>query len=69
MGANYFSALLHGITLHEIASCTYFLFSLGLENPAKQVKRTIFWLCLLTLFTGMISFGFLTAILNWYGCN
>jgi hypothetical protein len=65
MAWQYISAILHGITLHEIASCAYFIFSLGLENPRKQMVQPLFWMCTLTLVTGTVAYGCLTGVLNW----
>jgi hypothetical protein len=57
--------LIDVVTLHEIATTAYFLLSLLLENPKKQLKQPLFWMCSLTLVTGSIAYGNLTAILNW----
>jgi hypothetical protein len=60
----YVHAFLHGVALHEMANCGYFLFSKALQDP-KQLKQPLFVLCYVTFFLVVSQLGCLTAIIHW----
>jgi hypothetical protein len=64
----YFGLVLLGISIHEIACCTYFIVSMILEKPG-QLKFPLFWACILTNVSSIVGISTLTNIAYWRFSN
>ena len=64
MGWHYYSSILHGITIHEIATVIYFLLGVAVKTP-KLTKTPVYIASLATTIFGIVGFVLMTALLNW----
>ncbi len=60
----FFSAIILGVSIHEIANCGYYLLSKLVVDPA-QVKNSIFLVSCFSLTMSFIQFVSQTAILHY----